>query len=71
MWRGVLAPKGTPRAVVNKLAIAFKRMTEDKSVVPMIKKLGDEINFLGPDEFTKVWRDEFETQKELGKAFKR
>jgi tripartite-type tricarboxylate transporter receptor subunit TctC len=71
MWRGVLAPKGTPRAVVNKLAMAFKRMTEDKSVVPMIKKLGDEINFLGPDEFAKVWRDEFETQKELGKAFKR
>jgi tripartite-type tricarboxylate transporter receptor subunit TctC len=71
MWRGVLAPKGTPRPVVDKLAAAFKKMTEDKSVVPMIKKLGDEINYLGPDEFSKFWRDEFETQKELGKMFKK
>jgi tripartite-type tricarboxylate transporter receptor subunit TctC len=71
MWRGVLAPKGTPRPVVDKLAAAFKKMTEDKSVVPMIKKLGDEINYLGPDEFSKFWRDEFETQRELGKMFKK
>lgn len=71
MWRGVLAPKGTPRGVVDKLAEAFKKMTEDKSVVSMIKKLGDEVNFLGPDEFTKVWREEYETQKELGKIFKK
>jgi tripartite-type tricarboxylate transporter receptor subunit TctC len=71
MWRGVLAPKGTPRGIIDKLAAAFKKMTEDKSVVPMIKKLGDEINFLGPDEFTKVWREEYETQKELGKIFKK
>jgi tripartite-type tricarboxylate transporter receptor subunit TctC len=71
MWRGVLAPKGTPRAVVDKLAAAFKKMTEDKSVVPMINKLGDEINYLGPDEFAKAWREEYETQKELGKMFKK
>lgn len=71
MWRGVLAPKGTPRGAIDKLAAAFKKMTEDKSVVPMIKRFGDEINFLGPDEFTKVWREEYETQKELGKIFKK
>jgi len=71
MWRGVLAPKGTTRGIVDKLAAAFKKMTEDKSVVPMIKRFGDEINFLGPDEFTKVWREEYETQKELGKLFKK
>jgi tripartite-type tricarboxylate transporter receptor subunit TctC len=71
MWRGVLAPKGTPRAIVDKLAAAFKKMTEDKSVVPMIKKLGDEINFLGPDEFAKAWREEYENQRELGKIFKK
>lgn len=71
MWRGVLAPKGTPRGVVDKLAVAFKKMTEDKSVAPMIAKLGDEINYLGPDEFAKAWREEYETQKELGKMFKK
>lgn len=71
MWRGVLAPKGTPRAVVDRLAAAFKRMCEDKSVINMINKFGDEVNYLGPDEFAKVWREEFEIQRELGKIFKK
>jgi len=38
MWRGVLAPKATPRPVIDKLAAAFKKMTEDKSVVSMIQQ---------------------------------
>jgi tripartite-type tricarboxylate transporter receptor subunit TctC len=71
MWRGALAPKETPRAIVDKLAAAFKKMTEDKSVVAMINKLGDEVNYMGPEEFTKFWREEYETQKELGKTFKK
>jgi tripartite-type tricarboxylate transporter receptor subunit TctC len=71
MWRGVLAPKGTPRPVVEKLAAAFKKMTEDKTVLAMIKQFGDEIYYLGPDEFAKVWREEYEAYKELGKQFKK
>jgi tripartite-type tricarboxylate transporter receptor subunit TctC len=71
MWRGALAPKGTPRAVTDKLAEAFKKMTADKSVVSMVKLLGDEIQYLGPDEFAKVWREEYESQRELGKLFKK
>ena len=71
MWRSVLAPKGTPRPVIDKLAQAFKKMTEDKSVVSMIKQFGDEIQYLGPDEFGKLWREEFEMQKELGKTLKK
>ena len=70
LWRGVLAPKGTPRPVIEKLASAFKKMTEDKTVVTMIKQFGDEIQYLGPDEFGKLWRDEYESYKELGKMFK-
>ncbi len=46
-------------------------MTEDKSVIGMIKKFGDDIQYLGPDEFTKIWREEFESHKELGKIFKK
>ena len=71
MWRGVAAPKGTPRPIVDKLAAAFKKMTEDKTVLSMIKQFGDEIYYLGPDEFSKVWHDEYEAHKELGKAFKK
>ncbi len=71
MWRGVLAPKGTPRPMIDKLAQAFKKMTEDKSVIAMINQMGDEIYYLGPDEFGKLWREEYETHKELGKALKK
>jgi tripartite-type tricarboxylate transporter receptor subunit TctC len=71
MWRAVLAPKGTPRPVIDKLALAFKQMTEDKSVTSMIKQLGDDIQYMGPDEFGKLWREEFEAQKELGKSLKK
>jgi tripartite-type tricarboxylate transporter receptor subunit TctC len=71
MWRGVLAPKGTPRGIVDKLAEAFKKMAWNKSVVPMIKQLGDEIHFMGPDDFARAWREEYQTQKELAKIFKK
>jgi len=71
MWRGVLAPRGTPRPVIEKLGAAFKKMVEDKSVIGMIKRFGDDIQFLGPDEFGKIWREEYETHKELGKIYKK
>jgi tripartite-type tricarboxylate transporter receptor subunit TctC len=71
MWRGVLAPKGTPRGIVDKLAEAFKKMAWNKSVVPMITQLGDEIHFMGPDDFARAWREEYQTQKELAKIFKK
>jgi tripartite-type tricarboxylate transporter receptor subunit TctC len=70
MWRGVHAPKGTPRPIVDKLGVAFKKMTEDKTVVAMINQFGDEIQYLGPDEFTKVWREEYEGFKALAKTMK-
>ncbi len=71
MWRGVLAPKATPRPVIDKLTAAFKKMTEDKSVISMIKQFGDDIRFLGPDDFSKLWRNEYESYKEIGKMFKK
>lgn len=71
MWRGVLAPKGVSRPIIDKLALAFKKMTEDNSVKSMIQRFGDDIHYLGPDEFSKVWREEYEAHKELGKIFKK
>ena len=70
-WRGVMAPKGTSRAIVDKVATAFKKMTEDQSVKAMIKQYGDEIHYLGPDEFAKVLMSEFDVYKELAKAYKK
>lgn len=71
VWKGILAPKATPRPVIEKLAAGFKKMLEDKSSIAMIRKLGDNYHYLGPDELAKFWREEFEAHKELGKIFKK
>jgi tripartite-type tricarboxylate transporter receptor subunit TctC len=60
MWRAVLAPKGIPPAVVDKLEGAFKKLSQDKSFIALIKSLGDEVQFQGGKEFAKTWRDEWE-----------
>ena len=69
-WRGVLAPKGTPAPIVQKLVDAFRKMTETESVRNMIKSYGDDIQFLGPEEFSKLWRDEYEELKKNADVFK-
>ena len=71
VWKGVLAPKSTPRPVIDKLALAFKKMSEDKSSLAMIRQLGDNFHYQSPDELTQFWRQEYETHKELGKMFKK
>ena len=71
IWRTVLAPKETPRPIVEKLAGAFKQMTEDKSFQALVKQLGDETGYAGPDDFIKEWRAEFEVHRELGRLFKK
>jgi tripartite-type tricarboxylate transporter receptor subunit TctC len=61
MWRSVLAPKGTPQPVVEKLEGVFKRITEDASFKALIKQLGDDIQFQGAKEFEATWRQEQDT----------
>jgi tripartite-type tricarboxylate transporter receptor subunit TctC len=70
-WRGALAPKGTPRPIIDKLAAAFKKMTEDKSVIAIFNQYREEIHYMGPDLFAKAWRAEYELHKELGKIYKK
>ncbi|HUL20095.1 MAG TPA: tripartite tricarboxylate transporter substrate binding protein [Thermodesulfobacteriota bacterium] len=70
-WRGILVPKGTSAAVVESLAMGFKKMTEDKSVQSLLQKSGEKIYYLGPDEFRKVWESEYHAYKELGKLYKK
>jgi putative tricarboxylic transport membrane protein len=65
MWRSVLAPKATPPAIVDKLEGAFKKLSEDKSFVALIKSLGDQVNFQGGRDFEKTWREEWEQHAKI------
>jgi tripartite-type tricarboxylate transporter receptor subunit TctC len=71
IWKGILAPAGTPRPIIDKLALGFKKMLENKNSIAAIHQLGDYYHYLGPDEMNKIWREEYEAHKELGKAFKK
>jgi tripartite-type tricarboxylate transporter receptor subunit TctC len=68
MWRAVLAPKATPPAIVDKLEGAFKKLSEDKSFVALIRSLGDQVHFQGGKEFEKTWRDEWEQHARIVNA---
>jgi tripartite-type tricarboxylate transporter receptor subunit TctC len=70
LWRGIIAPKGTPKEVIDKLSAACKQMVEDPSVVALVEKLGDRIQYLSAEEFGPVWREEFELHKALGQGLK-
>jgi tripartite-type tricarboxylate transporter receptor subunit TctC len=70
MWRAVLAPKGTPPAIVDKLEGAFKKLSADKSFVALIKSLGDQVHFQGGKEFEKTWREEWEQHAKIVNAAK-
>jgi tripartite-type tricarboxylate transporter receptor subunit TctC len=71
VWKGILAPKATPRPIIDKLALGFKKMMEDKSSLAMIHQVGDNFHYMDPDELAKFWRQEYEVHKELGKVFKK
>ncbi len=60
MWRAALAPRGTPPPIVEKLESVFKKISEDRSFVALIKQLGDEVDFQGAKEFGATWRQEWD-----------
>jgi tripartite-type tricarboxylate transporter receptor subunit TctC len=43
IWAGIFAPKGTPKAVLDKLAAALDKALDDKSVVERLNKLGGSV----------------------------
>ncbi len=60
MWRSVLAPKGTPQTVLEKLEARFRAISVDKSFQALIRSLGDDVQFQGGKEFETTWRQEWD-----------
>ena len=57
-WLGVLAPKGTPKEVVDKLNKAFVEAIQSEEVKGELTKRGWSLIGNSPDEFAKVIADE-------------
>jgi tripartite-type tricarboxylate transporter receptor subunit TctC len=71
VWMGVMAPKGTPRPIVDKLAAGFKKMTENRQAIENYAKLGNEFNYQGPDEFAEYWKKDYQVYKRMANFFKK
>lgn len=65
-WNGLLAPKGTPKAVVDRIYAAVKKTLTSRAAIEQLQPLGAEIVGNTPAEFAeeipeevKRWKNEF------------
>lgn len=58
--RGYAAPRGTPAEIISKLADAFRKASEDPNYLKEMENIGLPVEFLGPAEFGKLIRYEYE-----------
>jgi len=71
MWRGLIAPKGTPPDVIKKLHDAFKQGMEDPGLIKNAKDMAVNLSYLGPEEFGKVMARDHEIYGRLVKEIKK
>jgi tripartite-type tricarboxylate transporter receptor subunit TctC len=57
-WNGMLAPAGTPKEIVNKIAAEFARAAKDPEFVKQMDKYGADPLGLSPEEFAKFLKDD-------------
>ncbi|MGZ5181834.1 MAG: tripartite tricarboxylate transporter substrate binding protein [Ramlibacter sp.] len=68
-WIGVLAPAGMPRAELERLNAAMRKVLADPAVQERLTRLGVETGpVMGVDEFQKLLRADYETAGALVKA---
>ena len=60
VWRGVGAPKGTPKEVLTKLEAAFAQAAKDKAFTDAAQKFGFTINYQSGADFAKFLQSQDE-----------
>jgi tripartite-type tricarboxylate transporter receptor subunit TctC len=64
-WVGMVAPKGTPAPIVEKLRTLVKQITSDPAFVDIIEKSGDEVDYADSETTRKEWQKEYERMYKL------
>lgn len=54
-WVGLVAPKKTPAAIVEKLRAVSRKVAEDKTFIDVIETSGDEVHLVVGDQMAKFW----------------
>lgn len=64
-FRGIMVPKGTPQAIIDKLAETVPAMFENQRVAGKMKAGGSPMHIMSRDEVLAMWAAREETLKEL------
>lgn len=64
-WVGMVAPKGTPAPIVERLRTLVKQVTIDPAFVDVIEKAGDEVDYADAETTRKAWGKEYERLQKL------
>jgi tripartite-type tricarboxylate transporter receptor subunit TctC len=67
-WQGLMAPKGTPRPIIDKIAAVLKQSWARPDVQNELIKVGGEPAFMGPDELAAYIKSELPKWREVVKA---
>lgn len=65
MWRGIVAPKGTPKAIINRLDEIFKKCMDDPEFRKRAEEMTCPLKYMGPQEFGEFMKAEDVRYKEL------
>ncbi|NWF92740.1 MAG: tripartite tricarboxylate transporter substrate binding protein [Syntrophaceae bacterium] len=71
MWRGLIAPKGTPPDVIKKLHDAFKQGMDDPVFRKNARDMSVNLHYLGPEAFEKLMAHDHEFFGQLVKEIKK
>ena len=66
-WNGIVAPAGTPRAVINRLDKAMAKVMGSPKALELLASLGAEPTVMGPDEFAAYVKND---EKQLAPVIK-
>ena len=64
-WFGIVAPKGTPPEILDKMAGIIEAATKDPETLKRLESLGATPAFMGPEEFTGFIESEIATWGEI------
>jgi tripartite-type tricarboxylate transporter receptor subunit TctC len=64
-WVGMVAPKGTPAPIVERLRTLMKQASGDPAFVDVIEKAGDEVDYADAETTRKAWGREYERLQKL------
>jgi len=67
-WNGLLAPAGTPKAIIEKLNAEIVRILRSSEVTALLREQGVDVVGDTPEEFANVIRTDIEKWREIVKA---